>query len=243
MFCSKCGSGIQNDQNFCPKCGSSIKGSQESASKIAHPETVSSGKKSNTIVSVVAIVAVSIIIVSLVVIFSKPSKQEGMFISNQSSEKNLITKLSDKLSDEMLRSKQKRSLIEVRTISYAIHSYAMDHAMEYPNTNGKIVPVSSIRSLLTPDYLQKFPDTDGWGVFPYYYGSNGKSFLVYSLGLGGQPDDDLGDLTRQILVDRYYPRINGDTSCFENDIIYCEGFSDASNGVLKAPSGEQKKCY
>jgi general secretion pathway protein G len=60
------------------------------------------------------------------------------------------------------RSRQKRTMADIRTIGTAAEAYAVDWSF-YPNTNNADQPITTTWStLISPVYVKKTPDTDGW---------------------------------------------------------------------------------
>src|SRR5205085_1843490 len=70
----------------------------------------------------------------------------------------------------MQRSKQKRTMADMRTIATAWEARATDlnkynaaGACSYPSASGK-VSVGDLTTYLAPTYVKTFPKVDGWGV-------------------------------------------------------------------------------
>ncbi len=70
------------------------------------------------------------------------------------------------------RGKQKRTMGEIRTVSFAVESYSIDHGA-YPDAAGT---VAGLVESLQPTYIQALPTTDGW--------NNPIHYEIYDDGLG-----------------------------------------------------------
>lgn len=104
------------------------------------------------------------------------------------------------------RSRQKRTLSDMRSISTAIEAYGTD-ANGYPAAGSldALVPV------LVPRYIRDLPREDGWGN-PYRFASNAKSYRLASAGKGG--DWDRGNV---------WDYSEGATQSPEDDLVYGDG--------------------
>lgn len=99
------------------------------------------------------------------------------------------------------RGKQKRTMADIRSVSTAVESYAVDNTL-YPVGN----TVSAISASLEPLYIANVPPDDAWGR-NFVITSDG---LDYTIGSGGK---DGGALNV----------IGGPTSSYNDAIIWFNG--------------------
>ena len=120
----------------------------------------------------------------------------------------------------MQRSKQKRSMADIRSIATAWEARATDmnnysaagvNASVVDFSAGTNAAYSTMVSMLTPTYIKSLPKNDGWGD-PYGYnkGSNGQSYAIRSLGKDGVKEGDTYTSGTQ-------------TKAFDCDIVYSMG--------------------
>jgi len=132
----------------------------------------------------------------------------------------------------MQRSKQKRTMADMRTIATAWEARATD--VNRYNASGATLPTADmtggIAAQLSPTYVKSFPTVDGWGN-PYKFWSSqdwnatGVAAQVYAIQSAGK--NGSMDVTTSFTV--------GPTTNFDCDIIY-------SNGVFLAyPEGVQQQ--
>ena len=125
----------------------------------------------------------------------------------------------------MQRSKQKRTMADIRTIATAwearatdMNSYAAAGAtISLPGVN----VTSSLPGKLSPTYVKQCPTTDGWET-PYEF-KNSTAGDVYSIRSYGKDKAQDSALNQ------------GATSDFDNDIIYSNG------SFLAYPAGIQQQ--
>src|ERR1041384_474712 len=113
---------------------------------------------------------------------------------------NLLTALQ--------RSRQKRSMADMRTIATAWEARATDtngytaagaNEITWPDPTadaGTIIP------MLTPTYTRKFPLYDGWGV-RFQVGYNDRSYSIESLGADKLDIDDPESTTAPIITNDF----------------------------------------
>jgi len=102
------------------------------------------------------------------------------------------------------KSKQKRSMSDLRTICTAIESYAVDTA-NYPYG---LTTWPAVRAVVTPYFIKIPPDADGWSNgWEAATSSDGGEYTMVSLGKDG--------LTSA--------RPGGKTSDFDCDIVFYNG--------------------
>ncbi len=121
---------------------------------------------------------------------------------------NLLTALQ--------RSRQKRSMADMRTIATAWEARATD-TNGYSAAGAQIswpdpsLDVSAIGPMLTPTYTRKFPDYDGWGS-KFQVGWDPRNYAIESLGADKEDNDDGTSAPGPITT--------GDFDC---DIIFSNG--------------------
>ena len=108
------------------------------------------------------------------------------------------------LTGALQRSRQNRSMGDMRTIGLAVQSYATD-AVAFPRSGGGDVIL--LRTFLEPTYIQKLPVIDGWSR-PFRYASDGVVYTVVSFGADAQ---------------RTTPYPGGATHDFDADIVLVGG--------------------
>lgn len=122
----------------------------------------------------------------------------------------------------MQRSKQKRTMADIRSIATALEAYAQDHK-QYPDSD-------SLEQDLAPTYIRGFPVNDGW-TNPFVYecwsstdGDTCDSYAIASAGKDGVLDHDS--------IDAYDGA--GATTNFNNDIVFINGeFAQYPQGVQR----------
>ncbi len=102
------------------------------------------------------------------------------------------------------KGKQKRSMADVKTISTAVESYAIDNTV-YP---AGITTWASLKTHLTPFFIRDPPDADGWNVgWDATTDATGKTYTVASYA----KDATAGS------------RTGGKTNDFDCDIVFRNG--------------------
>ena len=117
----------------------------------------------------------------------------------------------------MDRSRQNRTIADIRSIATAIEAYETDHPDWKPARRGYFS--RELASLLTPTYLKTMPVKDGWD-HPYRVAlwtiGDGASYRIWSLGKDGKRDAAWGGFTRN----------------FNRDIVYEQGtFTQVPEGA------------
>jgi len=107
------------------------------------------------------------------------------------------------------RSRQKRSMSDMRTIGTATEAYAVDWAFYPTHAQGD---VSGMSVHLSPIYVKKVPEGDGWR-FPFRADSQSR---FYSLGSAGRNKVWENDLSSPS-----YDRAS--TTSMDCDIVYSNG--------------------
>jgi general secretion pathway protein G len=108
---------------------------------------------------------------------------------------NLITAIQ--------RSRQSRSVADIRMISEGIEAYQTDHSSYPVVDNGTVSELVEHLEI----YIRRFNHLDGWGE-PVLYDSDGSSYTVISFG--GNKASNL-------------PYVVGITSTFDADIVFADG--------------------
>jgi len=111
------------------------------------------------------------------------------------------------------RSRQSRTMADIRAISEGIEAYQNDHSF-YPLVDSGTV--ADLGEDLTV-YIQGFNHVDGWRE-PIYYESDGRFYTVISFGADGNST---------------LPYADGPTNTFEADIVFTDG------SFLQWPEGQQ----
>ena len=88
------------------------------------------------------------------------------------------------------RSKQKRTMADMRSVGTACEEYAIDNQF-YPNSGGTraaLTPTSAITLALQNGYIKIVPLADGWN-WPIEYGTptGGTGYTIVSPGKDGPP--------------------------------------------------------
>jgi type II secretion system protein G len=140
----------------------------------------------------------------------------------------------------MQRSKQKRTMADMRTIATAWEARATD--MNKYNAAGGISAITNcskeidggdLSGALSPTYIKLLPKKDGWGNPLKFYAdedfgstSPAQAYLIWSAAKDGSSDGSTGWETSAT---------GGATTAFNNDIIYGNG------SFLQYPEGVQSQ--
>jgi type II secretion system protein G len=120
----------------------------------------------------------------------------------------------------MQRSKQKRTMADIRTIATAWEARATDvnryNAAGTITVPGSAVSASDLTTYLTPTYVKNLPAKDGWGT-PYAFAADqvfaastaAQVYMIISYGKDGQAQGGTYN--------------GGATTAFDCDIIYSNG--------------------
>ena len=111
------------------------------------------------------------------------------------------------------RSRQSRTVADIRMISEGIEAYQVDNSF-YPVVNDGTVSMLSDNLEI---YIRRFNDLDGWGE-PIFYGSDGSHYTVISFGWNRASN---------------LPYVDGPTTTFDADIVFADG------NFLQWPEGPQ----
>src|SRR2546421_11866737 len=93
----------------------------------------------------------------------------------------------------MQRSKQKRTMADMRAIATAwearatdMNNYGAAGTTSLTWSAGSHPTFSHMIGLLTPTYIKSLPKTDGWGTnYEYYLANNAQEHAIRSLGKNG----------------------------------------------------------
>src|SRR5437764_725519 len=119
----------------------------------------------------------------------------------------------------MQRSKQKRTMADIRSIATAWEARATDtnkyNAAGFTTTATVSIPQASLAGILSPTYIKLLPAKDGWGnawVFKADVGLSGTTaaqvYLIQSNGKNGTAETG---------------QASGPTTAFDCDIVYSNG--------------------
>lgn len=102
------------------------------------------------------------------------------------------------------RGKQKRTMVDIRTLGQALESYSME-TNSYPEAE----TMEELRSIIEPDYIASTPTVDGWG----------NELVVWSTPMGYSicsPGKDGGEICGTV-------GDGGTTTNFDDDIVFRDG--------------------
>jgi len=116
------------------------------------------------------------------------------------------------------RGKQKRTMADLRSMGTAIEEYSIDNNF-YPVATD----VAELETSVTPSYIRKLPERDGWGT-DFAVQSDPTEYTVGSCGKGATTCDG-GSLTLN--------GTGGKTTQFGDDIIFSNG------SFVQWPEGKQ----
>jgi type II secretory pathway pseudopilin PulG len=131
-FCAWCGNQVnQVSYAACPRCGNPTNGSQR---------VPGSDKETKTLGIVIGIVVGGLVLVAVIGILA------AIAIPN--------------LLNALQRSRQKRAIADMRTVSFALEAYRTDKNEPFPN----VTSVADLSKTLTPTYAKTLPSIDSWGT-------------------------------------------------------------------------------
>ena len=111
------------------------------------------------------------------------------------------------------KSKQKRTMADIRTIGVAVEAYSTDNA-RYPQG---ITTWPGLKVIINPHFMREPPDVDGWQHGWEVDAATGVEYTLTSNGKDGAAG----------------PRVGGQTSQFDCDILFVNG------RFFQWPSGTQ----
>lgn len=190
MYCAWCGTPVPTvSYTLCSNCGKPTNG----ARAIPAPQGQAGGG-SNTAAIVIGVVVGGFFLIAIIGILAAIAIP------------NLLTATQ--------RSKQKRTMADMRSVATAVEAYATDNNA-YPQASS----VSELRSLLQPKYVKALPAYDGWAKEMRYECIEKKDNLctVYAIGSGGKDMVFEHDALRDYLGSKQA------TTNFDCDIVYSNG--------------------
>jgi general secretion pathway protein G len=101
------------------------------------------------------------------------------------------------------RSRQSRTVADIRMISEGIEAYQNDNSFYPVVSNGTVAALGAELEI----YVRRFNEADGWGE-PIFYDSDGSHYTVISFGWGSAST---------------LPYLPGPTSTFDADIVFVDG--------------------
>src|SRR3954462_9943766 len=115
----------------------------------------------------------------------------------------------------MQRSKQKRTMADVRTVATAIEAYGTDNN-GYPQATS----IEALEPILQPKYVTTMPRIDGWAhpLMYFCYETKEGRWTGYVIGSGGQDGMFEHSNPRD-----YVESPRGGTTNFRDDIIFSNG--------------------
>jgi type II secretion system protein G len=128
----------------------------------------------------------------------------------------------------MQRSKQKRTMADMRAIATAWEARAIDvnkynaaaASLTLPN---RAIPTATLTTYVTPTYMRTIPTGDGWNQ-PYIFAADrdwGSTLAAQTYMIRSYGKDQIGD-----------GALGGQTTAFDCDIIYSNGgFLQYAEGV------------
>lgn len=102
------------------------------------------------------------------------------------------------------RSRQRRSMKDMRTLSTAVETYKIDFSRPPQDTN-----ISNLVNTLQPIYVQVFPKLDGWQR-EFIYGAGVEVYTLETYGRDGLDGGNISPATKDdfdldiILVDGFF---------------------------------------
>jgi type II secretory pathway pseudopilin PulG len=130
QYCAYCGNAVEAVSYApCPRCGNPTNGA---------PRPVAVAKGTNPAIIIVVVLVVGLVIIAILGIIAAIAIP------------NFLT--------AMQRSKQKRTMADIRSLATAVEAYSVD-TNEYP----KGASPSDLALVLAPKYIKVVPGVDGWG--------------------------------------------------------------------------------
>ena len=115
------------------------------------------------------------------------------------------------------RGKQKRTMADLRSVGTAIEEYSIDNNF-YPVATD----IAALEAHVTPSYMRKLPERDGWGGAFHVDSGSGE----YTLASCGKGETDCSSLVVQ--------SGGGSTNLFSDDIVFSNG------SFVQWPEGKQE---
>ena len=200
QYCAYCGNAIEAVSYApCPRCGKPSNGAPTQAAGTA---------KTNPAIIIVVVIVGGLFVIAILGILAAIAIP------------NLLT--------AMQRSKQKRTMADIRSLATAVESYAAD-TNEYPKGSSS----SDLSQVLLPKYMKNVPIVDGWGnplqysclKDPAAQSDKCAGFVIRSAGKDLRFEQDVQDTLAA--------KEPQSTSNFDCDIVY------ASGKFVEYPEGAQ----
>jgi type II secretory pathway pseudopilin PulG len=200
QYCAYCGNAVEAVSYApCPRCGKPSNGA---------PLQPAATKGTNAAVIIVVAIVGGLVLIAILGIIAAIAIP------------NFLTAVQ--------RSKQKRTMADVRSLAVAVESYNAD-TNEYP----KVSSPSDLAPLLVPKYIRAVPTVDGWG-HPLQYvcvkdatTPESEKCVGYAVGSAGKDLRFEHDSLLETLAGPELP-----TSNFDCDIVYSNGkFVEYPEGV------------
>jgi general secretion pathway protein G len=109
------------------------------------------------------------------------------------------------------RGKQKRTMVDIRSVGSAMEMYAVDNN-HYPGPTDGLVPLEQLSEALSPAYIRKLPSVDGWG-HRLLVRSNEEHYRIVSPGKDGILREGADETAHD----------PGPTTLFVSDIVFEDG--------------------
>jgi len=129
--------------------------------------------------------------------------------------------------DALQKAKQKRTVADMRNAGTAMFSWLTDQvgaaAAGASNTTvnlasyGTTVPIATMASILTPQYLQDIPSLDGWKHAYDYYLNTANPLAQQVMAIRSKGRDGTGAVTD-------YSVTSFEPTDYDQDIVWADGF-------------------
>lgn len=188
-YCGHCGAQIAEvSYRPCPVCGQPSNGAARGE---APPQLIAPARRSNAALIIIGVVLGAFFLIAMLGIIAAIAIP------------NFLTATE--------RSKQKRTMADLRSIATAVEAYAVDNN-HYPDVKSP----TSLAEVISPTYIREVPRTDGW-LHPLRYECFTKvtpcdTYFVASGGKDGAFEHDP--------LNGYTPRATND---FNADLVYSNG--------------------
>lgn len=133
--------------------------------------------------------------------------------------------------DKIQQAKQKKAMVEMKSLAVAIQSWSKDNGGLFPDTGHQesmyytTVDAEKLAPFLVPKYAASIPTKDPW-EHPYQYGVSPDDGAYILICPGKDGKTNLEQVPEEPL----------ETHCYEDDILW------ENERFLQAPGGQQKGC-
>lgn len=124
------------------------------------------------------------------------------------------------------RGRQRRTMADLRSIGTALEAYSVDYNF-FPKVSGAGTVANKLATYITPTYIKKLPQNDGWNKDNCVEIDSATSFTSYTLWSTAR-DGTPGNCGSFTLVGT-----GGPTTNFDADIIFANG------QFVQWPEGQQ----